>query len=237
MISGFMLSLNEEEVISYALDSFALVADQIDVLSIVDNGSSDDTLDIVDSYRDRLPIVVQSAPHIQSHGDLRNLALTKCTAPWVWYLDADETVGGNFRDWLLSGEIEKCDLWEFYKYSTVGDCWHHAGGGGPSQRLFRNLPGATFKQLIHTEISHHELYRKCMVPAVFMFDHTSAKSREALWAKGMRYSWANRAGVEAVGPVHEYIGRIDDAYARGTIQELPENVRQYIFTGPGFVKG
>lgn len=234
MISAFMLTLNEEEVANYALDCFALVADQIDVLSVVDNGSTDSTRDILDFYRAKLPIVIQSAPHIRSHGELRNLALTKCAAPWIWYLDADETVGSNFRDWLLSGDIERSDIWEFHKYSTVGDCWHHAGGDGPSQRLFRNLSGVTFRQLIHTEPSHPDLMRKDIVPGVFMFDATSCKSREALYAKGARYQWGKRAGVEAIGGPNEYTDRIDDAVARNTILELPENVKKFIFTGPGF---
>lgn len=241
MISGFMKVMNEEELIQFALDSFVLIADQLDILSVVDNGSQDATLDIIDSYHNRLPIVVQSAPHIQSHGTLMNMALEKCKAPWAMYLDGDETFDTAMVDWLRHPDRwPEASIYEFYKYSTIGDCFHYThNGGGPSQRMFQNTPGVHFSQLIHTEPVAAGDGRKVMIGNMndgpLLFDATATKSTEALWAKGARYQWGARAGVEAVGPLHEYVGRVADAYRNGSIREFPENIRARLITGQGFV--
>lgn len=231
MISGFVIVQNEEELLPYCLESFLSLGDLLEGLSVVDNNSTDATLDILHIWRDRLPITLQHHRADAHHGHLRNLALRACRADWVLYLDSDETVSRNFADWLRSGDCHRANLWQFHKYSTVGDRYHHAGGDGPSQRLFRNFPGIHFPQTIHTEPTHDQMGGAALAQGVWLFDHTSCKSEEALWAKGWRYQWA--MGTPGIGPPHEYIGRVQDARNRGTIQRLPDHVCAQIFTGPG----
>lgn len=180
-------------------------------------------------------IILRSRTDTPHHGQLRTLAIQPLTAPWILYLDSDETFTGNMKAWLDSGELERYDICDFMKYSTIIDRYHYTSGGeGPSTRLFRNLPGVHFPQEIHTHPEHPGLVNKRMIEGVWLFDHTSVKSREALWAKGARYAWANRLGVTAVGPVDEYIIRIDDAlsHADTVIKEFGEPIRSLIFTGP-----
>lgn len=232
MLSAFLVVRNEEELLPYCLESFALVADQLDVLSVVDNGSTDATLDILYEWADRLPIVLQRVNEHAHHGQMRTLALQACHAPWIWYMDADETVTSNFRDWLLSGDIEQYDIWEFHKYTTIPDRYHHGGGDGPAQRIFRNVPGVHFPQSIHTEPIGRGLVSKHSIPGVWMFDHTHCASEEKMWAKGWRYQWGFRDGVIGVGPPEEYMQRAQSAYQNGNIYELPEHIRNLIFTGP-----
>lgn len=232
MISGFLIVKNEEETLQWCLESFALIADRLDVLSVVDNGSTDATLEILSHWSQRLPIQIQHVPGEAHHGHLRTLALGRCHAPWVLYLDADETLTGNFPQWLDKGEIEQADLWEIWKYTTIPDRYHHGGGDGPSQRLFRNMPGVHFPQSIHTEPVWSGRQHKRLIPDVWMFDHTHCCSEEKMLAKGQRYQWAFRDKVIGVGPVHEYTGRSENAHRLGNIYELPEKVREHIFTGP-----
>ena len=229
-ISGFLIVKNEEEMLSYCLESFALIADRLDVLSVVDNGSTDATLDILQAWRTRLPLCVRHVRDHAHHGRLRTLALESCHAPWILYLDADETLTRNFPNWLDSTDLEMGDIWEIHKYTTIPDRYHHGGGDGPSQRLFRNVPGVHFPQSIHTEPTGPNLERKRLAHGVWMFDHTHCKSPEAMYAKGWRYQWAQ--GVPGIGPVHEYIGRYENAFRLGIIQELPSPVRELVFTGP-----
>lgn len=233
MISGFMIVLNEEEMLPYSLACWASINDQLDVLSIVDNGSTDATLDIIHKWMGNLPITLTMEMGHHHHGYLRNLALSKCNAGWVMYLDADETWDASFPLWLASSAKEECDIWEFYKYSTTGDRGHTVeGGNGPSRRLFRNRPGVSFPQSIHTEPEGPGLLRLGGYGrgGPYLFDHTGCKSREALWAKGWRYQWAR--GVPGIGPVEEYIVRVDDSYERSTITPIPEHVMEKVFTGP-----
>lgn len=232
-IDGFAIIYNEEELIRGMLDSFASLGPLLGTLSLIDNGSTDRTLQIVQEYAGRLNIrlkVVTGTPH---HGELRTLAIQGLTAPWILYLDSDETLTRNFADWFISGEPDKQAIWDIYKYSTILDRYHYVdGGNGPSTRLFRNLPGTHFPQNIHTHPEHPGFIHKDMIPDVWMFDHTGCKSREALWAKGWRYQWAT--GTIGIGPADEYIRRLDDALTKQPtpIREFGEPIRSLIFTGP-----
>ena len=235
-IDCFAITKNEEEQVSFMLDTFALIREMVGVISIVDNGSSDNTLNIIQSYKDKgLPIEVQenySTPH---HGQLRTQALSICKSPWIFYLDADETATVDLLDWFKRGHYETADVWDFYKYSTIIDRYHYTeGGNGPSTRMFRNVPGVHFSQEIHTYPEGVGLNRKAMAENVLMFDHTGCKSREALWAKGVRYNWAF-GKVIGIGPNNEYCWRVDTAIAQNNIHEFSNDIKSRIFTGPSKV--
>lgn len=231
MISAFLLTLNEEEMLPYCLESFASIADQLDVLSVIDNGSSDATIDILLSFKDRIPMVWERDTRDSHHGRLRTKAIEKCHAPWIFYMDSDESFTNNMRDWLVSGQMEEADVWDWYKYSTIVDRFHTVeGGNGPSTRMFRNLPGVHFPQNVHTEPTVAGLNRKRCVQGVWMFDHTACKSPEALAAKGWRYQV--HMGTIGIGPWHEYLGRVQSAVDNHTIIEIEPHVRKVISWGP-----
>jgi len=231
MIDAFLICQNEEEMIGHCLDSFVSVADLLGVLSIVDNGSTDDTLPIIQSYMQRLPIALQSEQRHSHHGDLRTLALAACRLSWIFYLDADETFSSDLRHWLLSTDLDRSDIWEFFKYTTILDRDHYVeGGNGPSQRMFRNLAGVHFPQNVHTEPTALGLSQKQIADGPLLFDHTACKSREALVAKGWRYQV--HQGTVGIGPWHEYIGRVDNAHRLGLVREFEPSIRERIFAGP-----
>src|SRR5690348_3076281 len=102
LLDGFAIIYNEEELIRGMLDSFASLGDLLGTLSLVDNGSTDRTLQIVEEYAGRLPIVLQSVRDTPHHGELRTLALRPLTSPWILYLDSDETFTSNMKAWLAS---------------------------------------------------------------------------------------------------------------------------------------
>jgi hypothetical protein len=136
--------------------------------------------------------------------------------------------------WLQDTPIDEYDQWEFYKYSTIQDREHFTErGNGPSRRLFKYRAGVGFPQEIHTEPQGPGLNRLAGPGpdnGPWLFDHTGCKSQEALWAKGWRYQWA--AGVPGIGPIHEYIGRLANAYAENNVVLLPQKVLDQVFTGP-----
>lgn len=241
LIGGFMIVSNEEELVQYALESFSILGDLLGTLSIVDNNSTDATLEIIESFKGRMNIVVQHEHRHSHHGNLRNMAMEPLTSEeYIWYIDADETVSLNFPDWLRSGAVQRGTCWQMYKYTTIFDRYHYVeGGNGPTQRLFRNLPGRHFTQSIHTEPQHPSFGGWADVPGVFLCDHTATKSWEALWMKGARYQWAFRDKVPAIGPTHEYHGRVTnalDVYPDRN-KEFPPELRQLVFTGPDPVPG
>ncbi len=231
-IDAFVITQNEEELLPYCLESFASLGEHLGILSVVDNNSTDATLDIIESWRDRLPIVLQHHRADNHHGRMRTMALEPLTAEWVFYLDADETMTSNMAEWLSSSQAEQSTIWEFFKYTTILDRYHYVeGGNGPTQRLFRRA-GAYFPQDIHTEPTGPGLSIKRMAEGVILFDHTACKSQAALWAKGWRYQWA--VGVPGIGPPHEYVGRVADALINHPDRNVafPESIKRLIFTGP-----
>jgi glycosyltransferase involved in cell wall biosynthesis len=238
LIDGFAIIKNEEEQVWFMLECYAQVRELLGTLSIVDNGSSDNTIHIVEHFQKAgLPIIIQSCVEVPHHGYLRDMALSKCkTSPWVFYMDADETWTVDMLAWLKSGIIEQRDIWDIFKYSTIHDCYHFTeGGNSPSTRIFRNLPGVHFSQEIHTYPQGVGLNTVGMMDGPLMFDHTGCKSREALWAKGQRYQWAFNK-VVGIGPATEYVWRVDMAEQAGNIHEFPEDIKARIFTGPTGVK-
>ncbi len=231
MIDAFLILLNEEELLQYALESFESFVDLLGVVSIVDNGSTDDSLDIVQSFQTRLPIVLQRETSHAHHGALRSLAISKCKSPWIFYLDADETCSRNMRDWMASGAMEDADIYDFYKFTSIVDRYHYVeGGNGPCTRLFRNLEGVYFPQNVHTEPTHPGLTRKRMANSVYLWDATACKSLEGLWAKGWRYK--QHAGTVGIGPEWEYVGRVSNAHKLGLVREHDEKMKSLIFCGP-----
>ena len=236
MISAFSIINNEQELVGYMLDSFARIVDLLDVLSIVDNDSSDDTLDIIHSYKDKLPIVVQRYSGLleANHGVMRNLAMSKCRGDWILYLDADETIDTKFCEWLRTDIKEQADIWDIYKYSTIVDAYHYTdGGGGLSTRLFRNRDGVNFPQAIHTHPEGNLSTKRAISQSdALMFDATATKCHESLYAKGWRYRWA--MGREAgIGNEEEYTGRVANAHRLGIIREFDDATKARIFTGKG----
>ena len=232
-VDCFLIVRDEEELLQYCLESFESIVDLVGLVSVVDNGSTDATMDILDSFRTRLPLRVIRDVADSHHGRLRSRALEPLTAPWIYYLDADETHSKNMRDWMANGAMEEADIWDFFKHSAIVDRYHYTeNGGGPATRLFRNLPGVYFPQLIHTYPTHPGLQRKREAQGVFLFENSACKSEEARWAKGYRYRFAFDQRVPGVGSESEYIMRNNEAIRLGTSRELDEAMKTLVFTGP-----
>lgn len=236
LLDVYTIILNEEELLQYCLESYCSIADLIGVCSLVDNGSTDASLDIVESYKTRLPIVLQHHHEDNHHGRLRTKALQVCKSPYIFYLDSDETLSSDFHDWLVSGRYQAADIILFYKYTTWRDRYHYVeGGNGHTYRMFRNVPGVHFPQEVHTVPEAPGGFGQQMWLHEWndplLYDHTACKSREGLWAKGQRYQvWAEQ-NVPAVGGPGEYCWRVDNTKPE-QIREFPPAVRAKIFCGP-----
>lgn len=103
MLSVVVLTKNEQDRIRACLESVKW-ADEIIVL---DNGSTDKTLEIVKSYTDKIFIFKDS-----DFSSLRNKGMEKTSGDWVLYVDSDERVSVDLR-----GEIE--EYIKSDKYSAV----------------------------------------------------------------------------------------------------------------------
>lgn len=84
MISAILITLNEQENISQALESLKNLADEI---IIVDSGSKDKTLEIAKKFDTKIYF-----RKFDNFANQKNFALSKVTNEWVLALDADEEI-------------------------------------------------------------------------------------------------------------------------------------------------
>jgi len=92
MISGVVLTFNEEKDIKNCLESIKF----LDEIIVIDNHSSDTTLEIVKNYTDRI--------FVKKYDDFskaRNFGLEKAKEEWVLFVDADERVTPQLRQEIL----------------------------------------------------------------------------------------------------------------------------------------
>ncbi len=94
MITAIVIAKNEVMRIKTCLESVRALADEI---IVVDNGSTDKTLDIAKKYTDKI-IEFKG----QDFAILRNLAAEKASGDWVLYVDADERVLQPLKEEILS---------------------------------------------------------------------------------------------------------------------------------------
>lgn len=131
-VSVVVITKNEEHNIDDCLGSVVNWANEI---IVVDDESTDRTLELTRKYTDR---VFQRKMDVE--GTHRNWAYAQASNEWVLSLDADERVTPELRDEIA--EILKnpeCDLYTIPRRNFIGDYWLQYGGQYPSAqlRLFR----------------------------------------------------------------------------------------------------
>lgn len=92
-VSAFIICLNEQAYLGNCIDSLSGFAEII----VVDSGSTDGTLELVQSYIDRgWPIRLIEEPW-RGYAGQKQFALEQCTQPWCFNIDADERLDGKLR--------------------------------------------------------------------------------------------------------------------------------------------
>lgn len=92
-VSGFIICLNEEEYLGRCIESLEGFSEII----IVDSGSTDKTAELVQSYIDKgWPIRFLYEPWRGFAGQ-KQFALSQCSQPWCFNIDADERLDPQFR--------------------------------------------------------------------------------------------------------------------------------------------
>jgi hypothetical protein len=147
-VSIVVLARDEERCIARCLDS--VIGQGFDRIIIVDSGSVDDTLDIVDGYLNHGVQTVQvSWPN--SFAELRNRALDIVQDGWIVFLDADE--------WLPErsvGQLGPClaslSAVRHPERLAFAPVIHHPYSGrsvGELPRIFRADSGIRYRGAVH----------------------------------------------------------------------------------------
>ncbi|MDD4900273.1 MAG: glycosyltransferase family 2 protein [Candidatus Omnitrophica bacterium] len=133
-LSVVVLTKNEERNIKDCLESVAGWANEI---IVVDDESTDRTVDIASQYTQRI-----INRKMENEGRQRNFAYAQAKNLWVLSLDADERVSDELQDEIrevLSKHHIDCNGFTIPRRNFIGNYWVKYGGWYPSPqlRLFR----------------------------------------------------------------------------------------------------
>jgi tetratricopeptide (TPR) repeat protein len=165
-ISLCVISKNQGEFLFECLNH---VKDIVNEMIIIDTGSSDDSLDIINKF-DCDPIQIEQGDLGMS--ELRNMYLEKATKDWILVLDPDERISNKdlhkIRDMIEDEEFVgyyliqrqykndigtanwKSSIDDSYVESKIASGWYEI----PMIRLFKNDKRIKYEGKIHEVIDH-----------------------------------------------------------------------------------
>ena len=152
-ISACIISFNEEDKIEDCLKSLQNVADEI---IVVDSGSQDKTLCIVNQFTDK--VFTQSV--WQGFGIQRQRAQQYATSDWILMIDADERVTPELRQEIID-VVQKNDKTKVYgvpRLSWVFGRFIRHSGWYPDYviRLYPRQRGSYGQERVHEKLQYDE---------------------------------------------------------------------------------
>lgn len=210
-VSIMTIMQDEEEPIRWYLESCAHLAQNFPDLKevvLVDGGSKDNTLAVVEEYKDRVPLRVFERPWDFTRAQM-NYGLDQCTGDYIFVPDADMTWTTNFADWLKTGVFVISNYWDMMLLFTVKDAYHFFKWPiGPSMRLFKGglRYDETRKYHVHLQGQHSGIP---VVSEVVLFENSCRISSDAaLLERGARRQYCV-ADMESEGggpgPVDRFV--------------------------------
>ncbi|MDB3870281.1 glycosyltransferase family 2 protein [Candidatus Thioglobus sp.] len=121
-ISIVIIVKDGSKTIKATLDALTQFSDVV----LYDNGSTDDTLTIVDKY----PNVNLIQGDFSGFGPTKNKAVTYAKHDWILSLDADEVANSEFLENLKKIKLNQKTVYQifrknFYKNTHVKHCWNN----------------------------------------------------------------------------------------------------------------
>lgn len=136
---------DEEEPIKWYLEYIVFLSsvlkDSLREIVLVDGGSKDNTVDVINFYKDKAPIKLFERKWDYTAAQ-QNFGLSHCTGDFVFTLDADMTATTNFPHLFLSGYYNRSPFWDFRMLFAAKDAYHffHKWNRGVNMRLHRRGP-------------------------------------------------------------------------------------------------
>lgn len=140
-LSAVLIVKNEEEIVSHALESVK----DFDEIIVVDTGSTDNTLEVVKKYTDK----IYHFPWIDDFSAARNHAIEQATGDWIYSIDADQVLLSPVK--LVKEEAWKAEN-EGHKTVLVKTKTSH-GHEHWREVLFKKDPEVFWKGAYHESIS------------------------------------------------------------------------------------
>lgn len=169
---------------------------------LIDGGSKDNTIEVIEAWREVLPIVLLHHP-FDTPGKQKNRALHRCSGKWILAIDADHTFGINMGNVYASGYFDAHPIWDFMVYVCAVDEYHsynkHTSAGGPlgpTTRMF--LSTYRYQHDYHEQIWMDKRPNIGACKVVPFFEHCLLQTKSALQQRGIRWQ-PHAAGMMARG--------------------------------------
>lgn len=153
-ISLIMMVKNEEQHILTCLES---IEQAVDEMIIVDTGSTDKTMDILESFAkySAVPVKIFCFPWCDNYSIPRNFAKSMATMPWILMLDADEKF--SIEDIRVLQQMSETEA-EVVIFHVINYMKKFRIGEEPlyapteSVRMYRNIPELYYTGIIHETV-------------------------------------------------------------------------------------
>lgn len=248
---------DEEEIIHLMLGACEVLLPNLRSVVIVDGGSKDNTIDVINSWRDRLPIDLIGHP-FDNFCYQRNRALERCKADViVGKADADLTWAVNLRERIVELYTHTATVFDCVCFFSVIDAYHywHEGGKTGYATIFWKNVGLRYVRPIHeylvwpgeenpkdrTQMKRHDWQSirhggRLHVTDIPIFDNSLRKSDAALRNRARRYDkWGALSGEAGIplptGDENWCIRNKEALLERKGYRRLPQHIADLVIPG------
>lgn len=151
-ISANIMVFNEERCIKRCIDSLLKFVDEI---IIIDTGSSDNTIEIINSYKLEI-IKLYKFPWNNSFSEIRNKMISLSTKDIIFQIDADEYLDSNQNLIKLKKNLIET-LNSSQALSPMIIDYSGTGYSGTLSRIFLNNNNFYYFGLIHEELRNNQI--------------------------------------------------------------------------------
>jgi glycosyltransferase involved in cell wall biosynthesis len=225
------IALNEETTLPWFFDCCCIVKDYLkdDLKEVViaDGGSTDNTLSVIEQYKNKLPLISIQYP-FDTFGQQKNRTLDLCTGDYIFCLDSDMTWTNDFAPRFQSGAFNSASFWDFRRFYTISDKHHYIAqdSTGVTMRLFKR--GPKFVRYFHEMLAGQPMPSPLDNTTV-IFDNCLLIPDAALLDRGKRMcKFSEQLVAAGIGPGLET--RYLDWKNKNinNVSELPKNILNLI---------
>jgi glycosyltransferase involved in cell wall biosynthesis len=223
---------DEEEPIRWYLECckrlYEDLGDSLREVVLVDGGSKDNTIDVINSYKDTIPIKLLERPWDYTVAQT-NYGLSFCTGDFTFLPDADMTWTSNFADVFKSGKFSGSPYWDFRLLFTAIDANHYfTWSGGPTTRLTKGGIKCKTDRKYHWSLEG----RVGGVPVceeVYMFENSCRITNyDALMNRGIRRQVCNDDMLAEGAPPGPPDRFYNAAHDLSSAVPIPEHIRRFV---------
>lgn len=157
MISVIIPVYNAEKYLSRCIDSVLNSSYTDFELLLINDGSTDQSLDICRQYKEQDSRITVISQENQGVSAARNLGLRICRGDWIIFIDSDDYISGDFLELITRNEYQDKDMILFDFARPRQDI--PAGDQIPAPVQTEDIHTLTFKGE-----DMHELIRRILVP-------------------------------------------------------------------------